>query len=56
MSARETLFNARGWEASLWGEDLTQETYQVQSFAHFGAYVVTYNPPRTYGATQRYAW
>ncbi len=56
VNARATLFNTRGWEASLWVKNLTKETYQVQSYALFGAYVVTYNPPRTYGAALRYAW
>lgn len=56
FNANATLYAADNWEFSVWGKNLTEEAWYVQSFALFNAFAVTYNEPRTYGATLRYAW
>lgn len=56
-NARITLFKNNGdYEIALWGKNLSDETFAVQSYSLFGAYPVAYNSPRTYGVNFRYNW
>jgi len=56
LNARLSVYAAERWELALWGRNLTDETFAVQSFALFGAYPVGYSPPRTYGVSLRLSW
>lgn len=42
------------WEVSLWGKNLTNELYVSGKTDVIGSVLVSYAPPRTYGATLRY--
>ena len=56
-----TLVNARisfldlpsGIELSIWGKNLSDETFAVGSYSLFGAFPISYNTPRSYGITLR---
>jgi iron complex outermembrane recepter protein len=48
--------NDTGWEFSLWGKNLLNETFSLGSYALFGAFPIYYNQPRTYGATLGFKW
>lgn len=56
LNASLTLAQEDDWEISLWGKNLTDETWVIQSFALFSAFAVTYNDPVTFGATFRRSW
>lgn len=56
LNARLSLHADDRWEIALWGRNLTEENFAVQSFALFGAYPVGYSPPRTYGVSFRLSW
>jgi iron complex outermembrane receptor protein len=59
------LLNARigirgeNWDLALWGKNISDETYIVQTVGiplFPGSYMTWLNPPRTWGATLRYAF
>ncbi|MFC3053772.1 TonB-dependent receptor [Kordiimonas pumila] len=57
VNARLSLLNVEGgWELSVWGKNLTNQTFSVGSYSLFGAFPVFYNTPRTYGVSLRYDW
>lgn len=57
VNARLSIYHdAGGWELSLWGENLTKQTFATGSYALFGAFPVSYNTPRTYGVKLRREW
>lgn len=60
-----SIVNARiglkgeNWDASLWGKNLTDETYTLQQVGiplFAGSYMTWLNPPLTYGVTLRYSF
>jgi iron complex outermembrane recepter protein len=57
VNARASLENIDSqWELALWGKNLTEEEYITQVYALFGAYVVGYNAPRTFGLSFMKRW
>lgn len=57
LNSRLSIFETDGgWEFSVWGRNLLDETFLVGSYSLFGAFPGYYNTPRTYGVTLRYDW
>lgn len=44
------------WELRLWAKNLTNELYESGKSDVIGSVLVSYNPPRTYGATLRWKY
>ncbi len=57
LNSRLSVFETDGgWEISVWGRNLLDETFLIGSYSLFGAFPAYYNAPRTYGVTLRYDW